>query len=68
MVGNTEDYITRLRKKDVRPTAIRLLVMDAISSARRAVSMSELEVILDTVAKSSIFRTLELYVRNHLVH
>ena len=68
MVGNPEEYIIRLKKKDVRPTAIRLLVIDAITSARQAVSLSDLEVILDTVDKSSIFRTLELFVRHHLVH
>ncbi len=68
MVGNPEEYIIRLKKKDVRPTAIRLLVIDAITSARQAVSLSDLEVILDTVDKSSIFRTLELFVKHHIVH
>ena len=57
MVGNP-DNIRRLEKKGVKPTAIRLLVADAILSAKRAVSLSDLEVILDTVDKSSIFRTL----------
>lgn len=60
--------IRRLEKKNVKPTAIRLLVVDAIASAHRAVSLSDLEVILDTVDKSSIFRTLELFVKHHVVH
>ena len=67
MVGNP-DNIRRLEKKGVKPTAIRLLVADAILSAKRAVSLSDLEVILDTVDKSSIFRTLELFVKHHVVH
>lgn len=61
-------HIKRLEKKNVRPTAIRLLVIDAIMSAKRAVSLSDLETILDTVDKSSIFRTLELFVKHHVVH
>ena len=67
MVGNP-DNIRRLEKKGFKPTAIRLLVADAILSAKRAVSLSDLEVILDTVDKSSIFRTLELFVKHHVVH
>lgn len=67
MVGS-EEHIRRLEKKNVKPTAIRLLVVDAILSAGHAVSLSDLEVMLDTVDKSSIFRTLELFVKHHIVH
>ena len=65
---DSPEHVKRLEKKNVRPTAIRLLVVDAILSARRAVSLSDLEIILDTVDKSSIFRTLELFVKHHVVH
>ena len=65
---DSPEHVKRLEKKNVRPTAIRLLVVDAILSAKRAVSLSDLEIILDTVDKSSIFRTLELFVKHHVVH
>ena len=57
-----------MKKKNVRPTAIRMLVFDAIASSQRAVSLSDLEMILDSVDKSSIFRTLELFTKHHIVH
>lgn len=61
-------HIRQLDNKGVRPTAIRLLVLDALDRLQRAVSLTELETVLDTVDKSSIFRTLELFARHHIVH
>ncbi len=58
----------RLEKKGIRPTAVRVLVLDALSASGRAVSLPELEALLGSVDKSSIFRTLNLFRRHHLVH
>ena len=57
-----------LEKKGVRVTSIRILVMDALMSALRPMSLSDLETVLDTVDKSSIFRTLEVFEKHHAVH
>ena len=65
---NSHECINILERKNVKPTAIRILVFEAISSSQRAVSLSDLEIILHTVDKSSIFRTLNLFVRHHIVH
>ena len=54
----------KLLSHQVRPTANRELVLRLIAESDRAVSLSDLEVILDTVDKSSIFRTLELFVKH----
>ena len=58
----------RLKRKGVRPTANRILILNAMLTATRAVSLSELESMLDTIDKSSIFRTLTLFLRQRLIH
>ena len=60
--------IERLEKKGVRVTSIRMLVLDALMQASRTMSLADLETELETVDKSSIFRTLEVFEANHLVH
>lgn len=59
---------SRLQSKGVKPTANRITVMRALMSASGPVSLAELEEILETLDKSSIFRVLTLFVRNHVVH
>lgn len=52
----------------VRPTANRIVIARSLSLAGRPLSMSELEVILDTIDKSNIFRALTTFKEAHLVH
>lgn len=59
---------TLLEQRDIRPTAVRLLVLDALQKAECALSLSDLEGRMGTVDKSSIFRTLTLFLTHHLVH
>ena len=42
-----------LAQRGIHPTAIRLLVLEAMQKINRPVSLSELETILDTVDKSA---------------
>lgn len=63
-----KDYIDLLSKRDIQPTAIRILVLRAMLQADRSVSLLDLENILDTVDKSTIFRTLTLFLSHHLIH
>lgn len=60
--------IEKLEKKGVRATSIRIIVLDALMSSPRAMSLSDLETVLDTVDKSSIFRSLEMFEKHHVVH
>lgn len=60
--------IEKLEKKGVRATSIRIIVLDALMSSSRAMSLSDLETVLDTVDKSSIFRSLEVFEKHHVVH
>jgi len=52
----------------IRVTPNRLLVAKALASAGRPLSLMELELLLETVDKSSIFRTLTVFKEAHLVH
>ncbi len=52
----------------VRPTANRILVLRALADAARPVSMTDIEIALDTVDKASIFRVLELFASKDIVH
>lgn len=63
-----EDLEKELRSRDIHPTAIRLLILKTLEQENYAVSLSDLEGKLGTVDKSTIFRTLTLFLAHHLVH
>lgn len=67
-VSGRRESEARLERRGVKPTANRVLVMEAILSAQRAVSLADIEAILGTVDRSSVFRTLGLFVKHHVVH
>lgn len=59
---------TLLDAKGVRPTANRILVVRTMLSALHPLSLTELEQMIGTVDRSSIFRVLNLFVERHIVH
>ena len=61
-------YLDMLARRDIPPTAIRLLVLDAMMQAKQSVSLADLDNMLDTVDKSTIYRTLTLFLGHHLIH
>ena len=63
-----QKYVTRLEKKGVKPTALRLLILRTMIEADAAVSLHDLSVRLETVDKSTIFRTLTLFLAHHVIH
>lgn len=63
-----ENLEKKLLERDIKPTAVRLLVLRALTDTKFAVSLTDLEAKLDTVDKSSIFRTLTLFQAHHVVH
>jgi len=58
----------KLASCGIKPTPVRLLVLREMHALPCAVSLSDLEARLGTVDKSSIFRTLQLFLKHHLVH
>ncbi len=68
MMVKEEICLQKLALREIRPTAIRILILQKLIDMQQAVSMSDLEYQLDTVDKSTIFRTLTLFLAHHLIH
>lgn len=62
------DYNELLSRHDVRPTSVRVLIYKVMQEYHNTFSLSDLETALDSVDKSSIFRTLNVFVEHHLLH
>lgn len=58
---NSQDMISRLESKGIRPTANRILVMKTLMGEQNPQSLSNLERKMVSMDKSSIFRTLTLF-------
>ena len=65
---NSQDMISRLESKGIRPTANRILVMKTLMGERNPQSLSNLERKMVSMDKSSIFRTLTLFLEHDVVH
>ncbi|MBO5699209.1 MAG: transcriptional repressor [Bacteroidaceae bacterium] len=59
---------TILEQRGIRVTSLRVLLLRTMLQQNCAVSLTDLEGILKTVNKSTIFRTLTLFLQQHLVH
>ncbi len=57
-----------LESRGVKATPNRLLVARALAAATSPVSLLDIETELDTVDRSSVFRTLSLFVKAGVVH
>ena len=65
MIKELED---RLNQKDIRPTAMRLLVLEALAGQETAISLSDLEKAFEKSGRVTLFRTLKTFQENRLVH
>ncbi len=65
---NSQDIISRLESKGIRPTANRILVMKTLMGEQNPQSLSNLERKMVSMDKSSIFRTLTLFLEYDVVH
>ena len=57
-----------MKRHGVKPTANRIVLARSLAAAGRPMSMSELEAALETIDKSNVFRTLQVFREAHLVH
>lgn len=62
------DYIARLEARNIKPTAVRLLIFRTMAQQHQAFSLSSLEEALDTVDKSTLSRTITLFHNHLLIH
>ena len=58
----------KLKNKDIRPTAMRLLVLEALVGQEVAISLSDLEKVFEKSDRITLFRTLKTFQENGLVH
>lgn len=58
----------KLIARDIKPTAVRLLIFKAMVNYPQAFSLSDLEAELGTVDKSTLFRTITLFHDHLLIH
>ena len=67
MMENSE-YLDRIKKRGIKPTSLRVLILRTMMHENRAVSILDIESELETVDKSTIFRTVTLFLSHHLIH
>lgn len=65
---NDDFYIHKLEHRGIKPTATRLLILREMFRGGETVSMPQLEKLLPTIDKSTISRTLSLFLLNRLIH
>ncbi|MCD7714646.1 MAG: transcriptional repressor [Prevotella sp.] len=67
-MGDEAFYTDRLEQHDIKPTSTRLLVLRQLFRGDEMVSLPDLEHYLPTVDKSTISRTLSLFLSQGLIH
>ena len=68
MLSDKIDIPKYLNDYGIRPTAVRIMVFRAMYELHDTFSLTDLENTLDSVDKSTLFRTLSLFAQHHLVH
>lgn len=58
----------KLLSRNIKPTAVRLLILRAMLNSSQAFNLSDLEADLDAVDKSTLFRTINLFREHLLIH
>ena len=65
---NTQEIIHKLEAKGIKPTANRILVLKTLEGEENPLSLKDLEQKMVSMDKSSIFRTLTLFLEHDVVH
>ncbi len=65
---NNKNIEQNLIKKDVKPTAMRLLVMEYFETITTAISLRQIESHFDHSDMSTLYRTLKKFVEHNILH
>ncbi|MDR1402465.1 MAG: transcriptional repressor [Tannerellaceae bacterium] len=68
MEDTNDRYAERLLKQHVKPTSTRILLLKAILQRKTVFRLADMEADLQTIDKSTIFRTLILFRKRCIVH
>ncbi|QED37175.1 transcriptional repressor [Antarcticibacterium arcticum] len=63
-----EELIKKLESKEIRPTAMRLLVLNRFTDSEVALSIGELEKDFQNSERSTLFRTIKTFEEKGIVH
>lgn len=63
-----EEIEKKLGAKNVKPTAMRMLVYKTLEGSKKALSLIDLEQKFEKVERSTIFRALKTFEENLIVH
>lgn len=63
-----EEIAIILENKEIRPTAMRLLVYQLLEKKKNAISLGELEKNFDTSERSTLYRTIKTFEDKGIVH
>lgn len=63
-----EELEARLNKSEIKPTAMRLLVLQYLMEHKNSVSLNDLEAAFYKADKSTLFRTLKTFEERKLIH
>lgn len=64
----SQDIIQKLKAKGIKPTANRILVLKELAASNMPQSLGNMEKRMVSMDKSSIFRTLTLFLEHDVVH
>jgi len=65
---NNENIENRLTDREIKPTAMRILVLQFLMKQKSATSLMQIEAAMPTADKSTIYRTLKTFEKNRLIH
>lgn len=63
-----KDIDNKLYSKNIKPTAMRQLVLEVLTEQKNAISLPELERKFEKADKATLYRTLKTFVENKLIH
>lgn len=58
----------KLSSKDIKPTAMRILVMQKLMMSSSAISLSDLENYFEKADRTTLYRTLKTFEKSNLIH
>ena len=63
-----KSFENKLLDKNIKPTAMRQLVLKVLTDQKTAISLSELENKFEKADKATLYRTLKTFEENKLIH
>ena len=67
-MAEEQKYLDMLALREIKPTALRLMILRTMLGSGCAMSLLDITDALVTVDKSTVSRTLALFLEHHLIH